>query len=70
MFDELGPVVSRHPVANGKRWVNAFWALGIGVPVGWLGLWGVTATGDNASVGANKAVACSSASAWPGSTSR
>ena len=55
-FDELGPVVSRHPVANGKRWVNAFWALGIGVPVGWLGLWGVTATGDDASVGANKAV--------------
>ncbi|MFJ5119260.1 hypothetical protein [Kitasatospora sp. NPDC088548] len=55
-FDELGPVVSRHPVASGKRWVNASWALGIGVPVGCLGLWGMLATGDDASVGANKAV--------------
>ncbi|MFJ2864415.1 hypothetical protein [Kitasatospora sp. NPDC087314] len=56
VFDELGPVVSRHPVANGKRWVNALWALGIGVPLGWLGLWGATSGGDDASAGANKAV--------------
>ncbi|MFJ9842370.1 hypothetical protein ACIRYZ_18170 [Kitasatospora sp. NPDC101155] len=55
-FDELGPVVSRHPVANGKRCVNAFWALGIGVPVGWLGLWGATAVGDDATVLAHRAV--------------
>ncbi|MEU3573867.1 hypothetical protein AB0E96_36415 [Kitasatospora sp. NPDC036755] len=54
--DELGAVTSRHPVANGKRWVNASWALGIGVPVGWLGLWGASAVGDEGSTGANKAV--------------
>ncbi|MPY55214.1 hypothetical protein [Streptomyces acidicola] len=54
-LEELGPVVSRHVVDHRKRWVNAGWALLIAVPSGWLGVWGVSATGDG-SPGGNKAI--------------
>ncbi|MFB6988942.1 hypothetical protein [Streptomyces sp. NPDC056304] len=54
-FEELGPVVGRHAVDHRRRWVNAGWALLIAVPCGWLGVWGISATGDG-SAGSNKAI--------------
>ncbi|MFH8584157.1 hypothetical protein ACH4GP_07150 [Streptomyces celluloflavus] len=54
--EELGPVVSRHPVANQKRWANAGWALVIGVLAGWVGLWGLVSTGGDGLAGSRKAV--------------
>ncbi|MBD0696029.1 hypothetical protein [Streptomyces sp. CBMA123] len=43
--DPLGDLVSRHPVDNRTRWVNAAWALPIGVLTGWLGLWALLRDG-------------------------
>ncbi|MFF0629417.1 hypothetical protein [Streptomyces sp. NPDC004296] len=54
-LDQLGPVLSRHPVDHRKRWVNAAWALLIAVPSGWLGVWGLSATGEG-SARSNQAV--------------
>ncbi|MFE7399300.1 hypothetical protein [Streptomyces sp. NPDC057557] len=53
-FEDLGPVVSRHAVDHRKRWVNAGCALLIAIPSAWLGVWGVSATGDG-SAGSNRA---------------
>ncbi|MEE1771097.1 hypothetical protein PUR34_23890 [Streptomyces sp. JV185] len=54
-FDGLGPVVRRHVVDHRKRWVNAACALLLAVPTGWLGVWGLSATGEG-SAGSNKAI--------------
>ncbi|WP_093893338.1 hypothetical protein [Streptomyces sp. Ncost-T10-10d] len=54
-FEDLGPVVSRHAVDHRKRWVNAGCALLIAIPSAWLGVWGVSATGDG-SAGSNRAI--------------
>ncbi|MFJ8628486.1 hypothetical protein ACIRD3_37385 [Kitasatospora sp. NPDC093550] len=49
--DALGALLSRHPVANRTRWVNAAWALTIGVLTSWLGLWALFGDGDDGSSG-------------------
>ncbi|MGW3267758.1 hypothetical protein [Streptomyces sp. NPDC001056] len=54
-LDQLGPVISRHPVDHRKRWVNAAGALLIAVPSGGLGVWGISATGEG-SPGSNRAI--------------
>ncbi|MFE7046383.1 hypothetical protein ACFU9X_45580 [Streptomyces atratus] len=56
MFDDLGPVISRHGVANRRRWENAGWALVIGVPTGCVGLWALSGTGDGESAGGRKMI--------------
>ncbi|MGW3075866.1 MULTISPECIES: hypothetical protein [unclassified Kitasatospora] len=45
--DALGSLLSRHPVANRTRWTNAAWALAVGVPLSWLGLWLLLRSGDS-----------------------
>ncbi|MFJ6017444.1 hypothetical protein [Streptomyces sp. NPDC092952] len=52
---DLGLVIGRHPVNHRKRWVNAGWALLVAVVSGWLGTWGLSATGEG-TPGGNKAV--------------
>ncbi|MFD8786454.1 hypothetical protein [Kitasatospora sp. NPDC059599] len=50
--DALGALVSRHRVATRTRWVNAAWALPIGVLTSWLGLWALLQ--DDGSSGGGK----------------
>ncbi|CAK7286356.1 hypothetical protein [Streptomyces misionensis] len=54
-LDQLGPVISRHPVDHRKRWVNAAWALLVAVPSGWLGVWSLSASGEGSPRG-NRAI--------------
>ncbi|MER7768876.1 hypothetical protein [Kitasatospora sp. NPDC096140] len=49
--EALGALLSRHRVANGIRWVNAAWALPIGVLTSWLGLWALLGSSDDGSSG-------------------
>ncbi|MFE7589418.1 hypothetical protein ACFU6K_08460 [Kitasatospora sp. NPDC057512] len=42
---DLGALVSRHPVANRTRWINAAWTLPIGALGFWLGLQGLLRDG-------------------------
>ncbi|WP_030239867.1 hypothetical protein [Streptomyces sp. NRRL S-350] len=50
----LGALVSRHPVSTATRWVNAAWALPIGVLASWLGLWALLHDGDDGSSGGGR----------------
>ncbi|MER7584710.1 hypothetical protein [Kitasatospora sp. NPDC097691] len=49
--EALGAHLGRHRVANGTRWVNAAWALPIGILTSWLGLWALLQDGDDGSAG-------------------
>ncbi|GAA4533984.1 hypothetical protein [Amycolatopsis samaneae] len=51
MFADLGRLVARHRVNNGKRWANAAWALVIAAASGWLGLWSLLGSGTGSGGG-------------------
>lgn len=66
--DALGARVSRHPVANRTRWANAAWALAIGAPLSWLGLWILLRSGDSGGRALGIVIGLGLSGLWLGTT--